>query len=55
MTAGKAAALGTILLGAFYVIVDPQAAACTTQQLLGMLADGANGVLAFLRELIGSR
>lgn len=49
----KIAMLGSLGLSAFYVIVDPEGAACVTQELLAMLADGARGLFAFIENLFG--
>lgn len=46
----KAVLLGSVGLGLFYVLVDPEGAACVTQSLLGMLADGATGLLEFTKQ-----
>lgn len=48
MDAKKVAVLGVAALMLFYVIVNPTEAACTVQELLGMLEDAANGLFQFV-------
>jgi hypothetical protein len=46
----KLVILSVAALMLFYVIVNPADAACTVQQVLGLLEDGANGLFAFTKE-----
>lgn len=50
MDAKKLVILSVAALMLFYVIVNPADAACTVQQVLGLLEDGANGLFEFTRE-----
>ena len=54
MDGKKLAILSVAALMLFYVIVNPADAACTVQQLLGILEDGANGLFAFFRNFFES-
>lgn len=47
----KIALLGSAALGLFYIVVDPEGAACVMQVVLGMLADGATGFFEFVKNL----
>lgn len=50
--AKKLVVLSTAALMLFYVIVDPQGAACLVEDVLLILQDAANGLFSFFREFL---